>query len=98
MNIACLQTRLIPGTIARLRACLPNAVLQLTAHPGHFDFVSVSRDEVRRIVRGMIVDAGLHDVELNILAAAHEPSVIPALEANLAACSRTLVEIEQEFA
>ena len=95
-QIACIQTRLIPGAVARLRASLPNANLQLTAHPGHFDFASADPGAVRRVVRQTVLDAGCRDMELHIFAAAHSPEVVPVLEANLQACYETFEELEKE--
>jgi len=94
MNIAMMQTRLIPGQVAKLCANLPVTHLDLTTHPGHFDFVSASPQAVSEMVRQTVEDAGRREVGIHIFAVAHTPADIPRLVANLRACYQAIEELE----
>ena len=94
MNIAAMQTRLIPGQVARLRTALPVTHLDLTVHPGHFDFAAATPDAVDRMIRQTINDAGCREVGIHIFAVAHVPDDIPRLVANLQACYQAMDELE----
>ena len=89
-----MQTRLIPGQVARLRAALPVTHLDLTVHPGHFDFTAATPDAVDRMIRQTINDAGCREVGIHIFAVAHVPDDIPRLVANLQACYQAMDELE----
>jgi hypothetical protein len=94
MNIAVMQTRLIPGQVARLRAALTATRLDLTVHPGHFDFASASPEAVSQMTRQTVSDAGCCEVAIHLFAVAHVPDDIPSLVANLQACYQTMDELE----
>jgi hypothetical protein len=94
MNIAVMQTRLIPGQVAKLRACLPVTHLDLTVHPGHFDFASASPHTVSEMIRQTVEDAGRREVGIHIFAVAHGPADIPRLVANLRACYQAMEALE----
>ena len=95
MNIAVMQTRLIPGQVARLRAALPVTHLDLTVHPGHFDFASASPQMVNQMIRQTAEGAGRREVGIHVFAVAHEPTDIPQLAANVWACYHAMEELEK---
>ena len=95
-NIAVLQTRLIPGTVARLRASLPNTQLELTPHPPHFDVANATPEELRDVLWNSARDAGYRDVYLNMFAVVHRAEDLGKVERNLQACSAVMSEIRQQ--
>jgi hypothetical protein len=94
LSIAVMQTRLIPGQVARLRAALPATHLDLTVHPGHFDFASAAPEAVRQMIRQTIMDARHREVAIHIFAVAHAASDLPRLVENLRACYQTMKALE----
>ena len=95
MNITMMQTRLIPGQVARLRAALPVARLDVTVHPGHFDFASASPEAASQMIRRTVMDAACREVGIHIFAVAHAPSDLQRLVENLRACYQTMEELER---
>ena len=81
-NIQVMQTRLIPGTVGRLRASLPNTRLELTLHPPEFDLASAEPEAIRTVLRQSASDADGGDVNFGFITAVHKPEDLPRLERN----------------
>lgn len=95
-NIAVMQTRLMPGEVGRLRAALPDAQLELTLHPPHFDVVAATVDELSDVLWNSARDAGFRDVYLNMFAVVHRVEDLGKAERNLRSADATLAEIRQQ--
>ena len=92
-NIAKVETRMLPEHVKELRRNLPDALLELTFHPQHFDFASVEPKQVRATLRQALEDVEYRDVHFIVFAFAHEPKHVERLELNLQAFRAALSEI-----
>ena len=90
-----MQTRLIPGQVRKLRASLPNALLQLTLHPPHFDVASASPDGLRDVLWNSALDARHGDVHFDIYAVVHRVEDLWKVERDLQVCGAVLSEIRR---
>ena len=92
-HIVVLQTRLVPGTVERLRRNMRNTYLQLTFHPQHFDIARESPEEFRRVLMESADHAQRRDVHFSIIAVVNKPGDVPGLQANLEVMAKTLDEL-----
>ncbi|OPZ25918.1 MAG: Uroporphyrinogen decarboxylase (URO-D) [Lentisphaerae bacterium ADurb.BinA184] len=81
-NITAVQTRLIPGTVGRLRDALPNTELELTLHPPEFDLTTAEPDAVRAVLRQSAAEAGCRDVHFAFIATVQRPEGLARLARN----------------
>ncbi len=95
-NIAVMQTRLIPGTVAQLRANLPQTQLELTFHPPHFDVLNATPDELRDVLWSSARDAGYQDVYLNLFAVVHRAEDLAKAQRNLEAAKAVMSDIRKQ--
>lgn len=82
-NIITMQTRLIPGTVHKLRKNMPYTDLQLTIHPQHFDISKAEPEEVERVLKETIEGAEGRDLALKVFAVAHKPEDVKFIHTNL---------------
>lgn len=92
-NITAMQTRLIPGTVGRLRAAFPRVQLELTLHPPEFDLTHATPNEIRDVLRTSARDAGAQDVHFSFIASVHRPAELPKLERNIRICHKVMTEL-----
>jgi len=97
-NITTLQTRLMPGTVRKLRENMPDTYLELTIHPQHFDLAEQPPERVAAVLWETARDAGFHDLHITLIAVAHEPKQLDRLETSLCVCRDTLTEINEYIA
>ena len=84
-NITAMQTRLIPGTVGRLRASLPHTEIELTLHPPEFDLATAEPAAIRAILRQSAADAGGRDVHFGFITAVHRLEDLPRLASHVEA-------------
>jgi len=94
-NITTIQTRLLPGTVKRLRQSLPETYLEMTIHPQHFDLAENTPERIAEVLWETARDAGLRDLHFTLIAAAHEPAHLDRLETSYRVCLDTLTEINE---
>ena len=94
-NIVTVETRMLPEHVKELRSNLPDAFLDLTLHPQHFDFTSVGPEQVRSMLRQAAEDAGHENLRFLVLAYPLKPEHLERLEANLRALYEELDEINR---
>jgi hypothetical protein len=97
-NITTIQTRLLPGTVKRLRQSLPETYLEMTIHPQHFDLAENTPERIAEVLWETARDAGLRDLHFTLIAAAHEPAHLDRLETSYRVCLDTLTEINEYIA
>lgn len=83
-NITCMQTRLIPGTVGRLRAALPATQLELTLHQPQFNLADAEPPAIRAIIRESAIEAGGCNCSFGFIVGIHRPEDLPRLTRNLA--------------
>ena len=96
-NITVMQTRFLPGTIAKLRHCLPGTRLELTFHPQHYDFLQKTPEEIKEIIWEAARDAEFRDLCFTVIVAANQPADLPTIETNLQVCYETVTEINSRL-
>ena len=85
-NITAMQTRLIPGTVARLRAALPEVELELTLHPPEFDLAAAEPEAIREVLRTSAAAAGGRNVHFSFIVTAQRLEDLPRIERHVQAC------------
>lgn len=68
-DIKIMQTRGIPGRLARLRECLPDTWIQWTLHQPQCDFENISPDEVEKVLSSYAAAAGYENLEFTAIVA-----------------------------
>lgn len=91
--ITTLQTRLIPGAVGRLRDSFPDALLELTIHPPHFDAARATPDEVHAVLWESAQAAGFRNVSFTIALLAHQWEHLPRMVENIRVLHSTMQEM-----
>jgi hypothetical protein len=94
-NITTMQTRLIPGTVRKLRENLPGAELELTIRPPHFDVARAAPEELKDLLVQSARDAELRDAHLVTVLCVQRPEDLPRAKQTIAACRQALETIRR---
>ena len=94
-NIVKVETRMLPEHVKELRRNVPDAFLELTVHPQHFDLTCVEPEQVKSTLRQAVEDAGHGNVGFIVLTYPLNSEHLARLEANLLALYEEMDEINR---
>ena len=92
-NIVTMETRLMPGTVEKLRENLPHTFLTLTFHPDTFDITTADRKQLRKVLVESAESAERRDAHFYFMAPVHEPRDLKKLQCSVSAAYETMSEI-----